>query len=89
MDLPDGGGLLQVWKNIDTLNMTHLVVERFRFGVLQQTWGNRKRGTKVNLGRVLFEDIYFPNSYDACAVAMTSQVLGIMKQGSIRSDGFQ
>lgn len=59
MALPVGGGLLQVWKNVDTLNMTHLVVERCRFCILQQAWGNRKRAIKANLGRVLFEDIYF------------------------------
>lgn len=56
-DLPVGGGFLQVWKGVDTWNMTHLVVEGFRFGILQQVWGNGKGAIKVNLGSVLFEDI--------------------------------
>lgn len=53
------GGLLQVWKDVNTLNMTDLEVEGFRLGILQQTWGNGKEGIQVNLGRVLIEDTYF------------------------------
>lgn len=39
--------------------MTDLEVEGFRFGILQQAWGNGKEGVKVNWGRVLIEDTYF------------------------------
>lgn len=55
-DLPCGGGLLQVWKDVNTLNMTDLEVEGFRLDILQQAWGNGKEDIKMNLGRALMED---------------------------------
>lgn len=33
------GCLLQVWKDVDSLNITDLEVEGFRIGILQQAWG--------------------------------------------------
>lgn len=65
--------------------MTNLEVERFRLGILQQAWGNGKGAIKTNLGRVLFEDAYFQI---LLRDAITSQVLGVMKQGWIKSEGF-